>query len=152
LRSDFPASQMALKSHSSCGTKDAAVCAARLGRNAKRLIQEKEMATQSSVLAWGIPGTGKPGGLLSIGSHRVGHDWSNLAVAAAGHGQFSHWRQHFNLQTQCHPVLKPNPEMKKSIAEISSSLWLSPSELWHKDAWHNNAILNKCYFCSFFHI
>ena len=35
---------------------------------------EKEMAAHSSVLAWRIPGTGEPGGLLSIGSHRVGHD------------------------------------------------------------------------------
>ena len=37
------------------------------------------MATHSSVLAWRIPGTGEPGGLLSMGSHRVGHDWSDLA-------------------------------------------------------------------------
>ena len=43
---------------------------------------EKEMATQSSVLAWRIPGTGEPGGLLSMGSHRVGHDCSDLAAAA----------------------------------------------------------------------
>ena len=43
---------------------------------------EKEMATRSSVLAWRIPGTGEPGGLLSVGSHRVGHDWSDLAAAA----------------------------------------------------------------------
>ena len=35
---------------------------------------EKEMATHSSVLAWRIPGMGEPGGLLSVGSHRVGHD------------------------------------------------------------------------------
>ena len=35
---------------------------------------EKEMATHSNVLAWRIPGTGEPGGLLSLGSHRVGHD------------------------------------------------------------------------------
>ena len=35
---------------------------------------EKEMATHSSILAWGIPGTGELGGLLSMGSHRVGHD------------------------------------------------------------------------------
>ena len=35
---------------------------------------EKEMATQSSVLAWRIPGTGELGGLLSMGSYRVGHD------------------------------------------------------------------------------
>ena len=40
------------------------------------------MATHSSVLAWRIPGTGRPGGLPSMGSHRVGHDWSDLAAAA----------------------------------------------------------------------
>ena len=39
------------------------------------------MATHSSVLAWSIPGTGAPGGLPSMGSHRVGHDWSDLAAA-----------------------------------------------------------------------
>ena len=44
---------------------------------------EKEMATHSSVLAWRIPGTGEPGGLPSMGSHRVRHDWSELAAAAA---------------------------------------------------------------------
>ena len=43
---------------------------------------EKEMATHSSVLAWRIPGMGEPGGLLPMGSHRVGHDWSDLAAAA----------------------------------------------------------------------
>ena len=42
---------------------------------------EKEMATHSSVLAWRVPGTGEPGGLPSVGSHRVGHDWSGLAAA-----------------------------------------------------------------------
>ena len=46
---------------------------------------EKEMATHSSVLAWRIPGTEEPGRLPYLGSHRVWHDWSNLAaVAAAG--------------------------------------------------------------------
>ena len=44
---------------------------------------EKEMATHSSVLAWRIPGMVEPGGLPSMGSHRVGHDWSDLAAAAA---------------------------------------------------------------------
>ena len=41
---------------------------------------EKEMAIHSSVLAWRIPGTGEPGGLPSMGSHRVRHDWSDLAA------------------------------------------------------------------------
>ena len=44
---------------------------------------EKAMAPHSSVLAWRIPGTTEPGGLLSMGSHRVGHDLSDLATAAA---------------------------------------------------------------------
>ena len=44
---------------------------------------EKEMATHSSVLAWRIPGTGEPGGLPSMRSHRVGHNWSDLAAAAS---------------------------------------------------------------------
>ena len=44
---------------------------------------EKEMATHSSVLAWRIPGTGEPGGLPSMGLHIVGHDWSDVAAAAA---------------------------------------------------------------------
>ena len=44
------------------------------------------MATHSSVLAWRVPGTGEPGGLPSLGSHRVGHDSSDLAAAAAAAG------------------------------------------------------------------
>ena len=44
---------------------------------------EKQMATHSSVLAWRIPGTGEPGRLPSMGSHRVGHNWCSLAAAAA---------------------------------------------------------------------
>ena len=47
---------------------------------------EKEMAIHSSVLAWRIPGMGEPGGLPSMGSHRVGHDWSDLAAVAAAAG------------------------------------------------------------------
>ena len=45
-------------------------------------VLEKEMATHSSVLAWRIPGMWEPGGLPTVGSHRVGHDWSDLAAAA----------------------------------------------------------------------
>ena len=44
---------------------------------------EKAMATHSSVLAWRIPGMGEPSGLPSMGSHRVRHNWGNLAAAAA---------------------------------------------------------------------
>ena len=46
---------------------------------------EKEMAPHSSTLAWRIPGTGEPGGLPSMGLHRVGHDRSDLAAASAAY-------------------------------------------------------------------
>ena len=46
------------------------------------------MATHSSVLAWKIPGTVEPDGLPSMGSHRVGHDWSDTAAAAGKWGDF----------------------------------------------------------------
>ena len=63
------------------------------------------MATHSSVLAWRIPGMGEPGGLPSLGSHRVGHDWSNLAAAAT---TVSHYSQENSsgLHT-CACVLSP---------------------------------------------
>ena len=60
------------------------------------------MATHSSVLSWRIPGTGEPGGLLSMGSHRVGHDWSDLAAAAAGLG-------HFTFYSSQYPALRTRP-------------------------------------------
>ena len=54
---------------------------------------EKEMATHSSVLAWRIPGTGEPGGLPSMGSHRVGHDWSDLAAAGEPRTCYTEWNK-----------------------------------------------------------
>ena len=50
---------------------------------------EKEMASHSCGLAWRIPGMTEPGGLPSLGSHRVDHDWSNLA--AAGEWENEEW-------------------------------------------------------------
>ena len=58
-------------------------------------VLEKEIATHSSVLAWRIPGTAEPGGLPSMGSHRVGHDWSDLAAvekAMAPHSSTLAWK------------------------------------------------------------
>ena len=55
------------------------------------------MATHSGVLAWGIPGTGEPGGLPSMRSHRVGHDGSNLGAAAAAKSRQS-------CPTLCDPI------------------------------------------------
>ena len=58
---------------------------------------EKEMSTHSIVLAWRIPGTGEPGELPSMGSHRVGHDWNDLAAgktenAMAPHSSTLAWK------------------------------------------------------------
>ena len=58
---------------------------------------EKEMATHSSVLAWRIPGSGETGGLPSMGSHRVGHDWSDLAAAAAFNEKIISYAPNINL-------------------------------------------------------
>ena len=60
-------------------------------RNFYTFQTKKEMATHSSVLAWRIPGMGEPGGLPSMGSHRVGHDWRDLAAAAAVDKEALHW-------------------------------------------------------------
>ena len=49
------------------------------------------MATQSSVLAWRIPGEGEPEGLPSMGSHRVGHDWSDLTTVLCQHSEVVLW-------------------------------------------------------------
>ena len=59
---------------------------------------EKEKATHSSVLACRIPGMGEPGGLPSMGSHRVGHNWSGLAAAAAAYS--SGWESFYKIL--CH--------------------------------------------------
>ena len=55
---------------------------------------EEDMATHSSILAWRIPGMGEPGRLPSLGSHRVGHNWSNLAmtILMIQWMTHSHWR------------------------------------------------------------
>ena len=50
-------------------------------------MMEKETANHSSILAWRIPGTEDPGGLLSMGSHRVRHNWHDLAAAEGMRGR-----------------------------------------------------------------
>ena len=72
---------------------------------------EKEMATDSSVLAWRIPGTGEPGGLPSMGSHRVRQDWSDLA--AAGYGN-QYWPMRSSILACGIPSLTEKPDRTRS--------------------------------------
>ena len=59
---------------------------------------EKEMTTHSSVFAWRIPGTGEPGGLPSMGSHRVGHDWSDSSSSFSNFWPFRFLFQSYRLR------------------------------------------------------
>ena len=77
---------------------------------------EKEMATHSTVLAWRIPGTGEPGGLPSMGSHRVGHDWSDSAAAAYYEGMITAF---IVSQFQC--SYQYSESERRSV--VSNSLW-----------------------------
>ena len=71
---------------------------------------EKAMASHSSTLAWRIPGMAEPGGQPSMGSHRVGHDWSDLAAK-------SHWR----LGLQHTKIWGQNPAAKGSSFKLKDS-------------------------------
>ena len=71
---------------------------------------EKKMATRSSVLAWRIPGMREPGGLPSMGSHRVRHDWSDLAAGyslkeSIGIMEQLSWKPSENLSTTTYGIL-----------------------------------------------
>ena len=71
------------------------------------------MATHSNTLAWRIPGTVEPGGLPSMGLHRVGHDWSDLAAAGSGFsntGCFPTWKTLSTLFT-CYPTPPAPPPL-----------------------------------------
>ena len=91
---------------------------------------EKEMATYFSVLAWRIPGTGEPSGLPSMGSHRVGHDWSNLAAAAPWKKCYNQTRKH--IKKQRHYFVNKGPS-SQSYAFSSSHVWMW--ELDYKESW-----------------
>ena len=75
---------------------------------------EKEMATHSSVLAWRIPGTGDPGRLPSMGSHRVGHDWSDLAAGTLS------THKHTNYILPVSILLSLKAELRFQISSRSS--------------------------------
>ena len=82
------------------------------------------MATHSSVLAWRIPGTEKLSGLLSVGSHRVGHDWNDLAAAAAAGARKRGWPWIRKVCHRHHDLQKEKPDIVlKGLPQ-----WLSGKE------------------------
>ena len=98
------------------------------------------MATHSSVLAWRIPRTREPGGLPSVGSHRIGHDWSDLAAASRERiGLKNIWRNHqrFYKNIKCTDLrnsLKPkqniwNMKCIEVAFEINYNLFILKSYL-----------------------
>ena len=121
------------------------------------------MATHSIVLAWRIPWTEEPGGLPSLGSHRVGHVWSNLAAAAA-----CCWPQGASLvaqrvrnlpvmqKTQVRPLCQENALEKGMTTHSSILVWEIP---WTEEPgglqsmgsqrirhdWENNTLTHWCY-------
>ena len=89
---------------------------------------EKEMATHSSVLAWRIPGMGESGGLPSTGSHRVRHDWSDLATPQ--HPQHHPRQTPLMMWTEA-AANKPGPPQTRRGLERSQSLKPSSSPRWY---------------------
>ena len=95
---------------------------------------EKEMATHSSVLAWRIPGTAEPGGLPSMGSHRVVHDWSDLAAAAAA--SFRTWlRSQQKVSPDCW-----TPCGVSSSLTYDFTLFLNPKLFCSCGSYHTRAL------------
>ena len=93
------------------------------------------MATRSSVLAWRIPGTGEPCGLPSTGSHRVGHDWSDLAAAGlliicTSTPLFLKPLHRFCYQKWIFPAAKLHWERTSIIGSVLLIRKLESRELW----------------------
>ena len=90
------------------------------------------MATHSSVLAWSIPGTGEPDGLPSMGSHRVGHDWSDLAAADVNQPWVYMCSPSWTpLHVPPHPILQGHPSTLalNALPHASNLDWWSISHM-----------------------
>ena len=98
------------------------------------------MATHSSVLSWRIPGTEEPDRLPSLGSHRVGHDWSNLAAAAAMKLQRRQWHPT--------PLLLPGkPHGRRSL--VGCSPWGRKESDTTEGLHFHFHFFSNMYFCPF---
>ena len=97
------------------------------------------------VLAWRIPGTGEPGGLPSMGSHRVGHDWSDLAAAAAIMHAYMRAKLLQSCLTLCKPMdCIPPDSCAHGILQARILVWVampsSRGSSWTRDQTHISGI------------
>ena len=90
---------------------------------------EKEMATHSSVLAWRIPWTEEPGGLPSMGSHRVGHDWHDLAAAS------HHQPEEFGKGRKETPSARPLPRIPLASMHLGWAMRAPPGKTLNQNDW-----------------
>ena len=115
------------------------------------IILEKEMATHSSILAWRILWTEEPGGLPSMGSHRVGHDWSDLACMhglekeIATHSSILAWRipgmeEPGGLPSMVSHRVRHDWSNLATAAAIISWLWGIPGRQWGNPFWRREEI------------
>ena len=116
--------QIAPSQHSQVASRDPSIArsvASSLILLPHRIFLEKAMATHSSILAWRIARTEEPGGLLSMGSHRVGHDWSDSAAAAAQ--DLLSWELFCRQSAGADPV---SPWIFFLSSQLCSSPWAVP--------------------------
>ena len=97
---------------------------------------EKEMATHSSVLAWRISGTGEPCGLPSLGSHRVGQDWSDTTAAATAAHQI-----HLQVSLYWICAEKHVAGFVSKSCPLLKTISLTLPVLWNSDLWVFNRII-----------
>ena len=99
------------------------------------------MATHSSILAWRIPGMGEPGGLPSMGSHRVGHDWSDLAAAAALEKTL---RVLWTARRSNYSILKEmSPDYSLEGLTLKLNLQYSGHLMWRADSLEKTLMIRK---------
>ena len=147
---------------------------AREGFSMPTVELEKGMATPSSILAWRILWTEEPGGLLSMGSHRVRHDWSDLAAAClqktwwqtscidfslSDMGVYTLYSQSLGVGGPVNPCLgqRSAGQVRKTLRELAAS-WSLPGGLWEAHAlshskrrWYGErTLLLKCKNLSWF--
>ena len=94
------------------------------------------MATHSSILTWRIPGTGEPGGLPSMGSHRVGHDWSNLPAAAADFETVELVTCKGGFLTKFHPSAQIRFQIQMFSSWVLTHHSMSTSQNWLPTEWN----------------